>query len=394
MTDDSTYSPPASLSRVQRFALFAGVAGLALCGLGYAADHHQFARSYLMAFVFWSGVALGCLALLMISHLSGGAWGVVSRRVFEAASRTLPLLAILFVPVALGLQDLYLWAQPEAVAADPILQHKAPYLNDGFFLARTLLYFVIWSAMAWFLSAWSRRQDEGSDTGLRMQRLSGGGLLVYAITVFFMSVDWIMSLDPHWFSTVYGMLFMVGQGLSALAFTIAVVVLLARTEPFRRVVGAAHLHDLGKLMFAFVMLWAYLTFSQFLIVWSANLPEEIPWYLARMEGGWGWVGLLLIFGHFFLPFFILLNRDVKRDRRLILTVAVFILAVRFVDLFWLIGPPHGAHGVAVHWLDVVAPLGLGGLFVAVFLWQLASRPLLPVGDPYLQEALEHGRSHH
>lgn len=391
---DSTYSPPASLSRAQRIALVAGVAGLAVCGLGYAADHGQFARSYLMAFVFWSGVALGSLALLMISHLSGGAWGVVSRRIFEAASRTLPLLAVLFLPIALGLSDLYLWSQPDAVAADPILQHKAPYLNDGFFLVRAVLYFVIWSGMAWLLSGWSRQQDEGGGTSLRMQRLSGGGLVIYAITVFFMSVDWIMSLDPHWFSTIYGMLFMVGQGLSALAFTIAVVVLLSRSEPFARIIGAAHLHDLGKLTLAFVMLWGYLTFSQYLIVWSANLPEEIPWYLARMGGGWGWVGLLLVFGHFFLPFFVLLNRDIKRNGRLILIVAVFILAIRFVDLFWLIGPPHGAHALTVHWLDLAAPLGVGGLFMAMFLWQLSTRPLLPLGEPYLQEAIEHGRTHH
>jgi hypothetical protein len=391
---ESSYSAPASVSSAQRMALIVGVVGLVVCGLGYAADHHQFMRSYLMAFVFWVGIGLGSMALAMIAHLSGGAWGVVARRIFEASSRTVPLMAVLFLPVALGLKDLYLWAQPEAVAADPILQHKEPYLNVGFFLARTLLYFAIWTGMAWALSTWSRRQDEGADTGLRMQRLSGGGLLVYAITVFFMSVDWIMSLDPHWFSTIYGMLFMVGQGLSALAFTIAVVVLLARTEPFAHVIGPNHLHDLGKLTFAFVMLWAYLTFSQFLIVWSANLPEEIPWYLTRMQHGWGWIGLLLIFGHFFLPFFILLNRDIKRNGRLLLGVAVFILVIRFVDIFWLIGPPHGQEGMVVHWLDVAAPIGLGGVVVAWFLWQLAQVPLIPVREPYLQEAVEHGRGHH
>jgi len=391
---DSTYSPPASLSHAQRVALVVGVVGLAACGLGYSADHHQFARSYLLGFMFWCSVGLGTLALLMISHLSGGAWGVVSRRVFEASSRTLPLMALLFVPIALTLQELYLWADPAAVAEDPILQHKAPYLNPGFFLVRAIVYFAIWCGMAWLLSAWSRRQDEGEDTALRMQRLSGGGLLVYAITVFFMSVDWIMSLDPHWFSTVYGLLFMVGQGLSALAFSIAVLVRLSREAPLSGVAGANHLHDLGKLMLAFVMLWAYLTFTQFLIVWSANLPEEIPWYLTRMQGGWGWVGLLLVFGHFFLPFFILLNRDIKRDGRVLTVVAVFILAIRLSDFFWLIGPPHGQHELSVHWMDVAAPIGIGGLFVAFFLWQLSLRPLLPASEPYLQDAIAHGRKHH
>lgn len=391
---DSTYSPPASLSRARTVALVVGVVGLAACALGYAADHHQFARSYLLGFLFWVSVALGTLALLMISHLSGGAWGVVARRVFEASSRTLPLLAVLFVPIALSLRELYLWADPAAVAEDPILQHKSPYLNVGFFLVRAMLYFVIWSGMAWLMSAWSQRQDRGEDTALKMQRLSGGGLLVYAITVFFMSVDWVMSLDPHWFSTIYGMLLMVGQGLSALAFTIAIVVRLSREAPLDRVAGDNHLHDLGKLTLTFVMLWAYLTFSQFLIVWSADLPEEIPWYLTRMQGGWAWLAVLLIFGHFFLPFFILLNRDIKRNGRLMLVVAVVILVIRLADFIWLIGPPHGHEELSVHWMDLAASIGIGGAFLAYFFWQLSSQPLLPVGEPYLEEAIAQGRKHH
>jgi len=390
---DSTFSQPVRLAGLQRIALMVGVAGLVLCGLGYSVDHHQFLRSYLMAFVFWVSVALGSLALLMVSHLSGGGWGIVARRVFEASSRTLPFLALAFLPIAFGLEDLYLWAQPALLASDKIIQHKAPYLNQSFFLVRTVLYFVIWSGIAWTLSAWSQRQDAGADTSLRMQRLSGGGLLVYAITVFFMSVDWIMSLDPHYYSSIYGMLFMVGQALSGMAFTIAILSIVGQREPLTRTLGVNHLHDLGKLMLAFVMLWAYLTFSQFLIIWSANLPEEIPWYLARMQGGWGWVGLVLIFGHFFLPFFLLLNRDLKRNARTLSLVALFILAIRLADLFWLIGPAHGTTRVAVHWLDLVAPLTLGGLFFTVFLWQLGTRPILPVGEPWLQDAIEQGAGH-
>ena len=216
---DTSYSEPARLAGLQRAALGVGVVGLALCGLGYGGDHEQFLRWYLMVYVFWVSVALGSLALLMVSHLSGGGWGIVARRVFEASSRTLPFLALAFLPIAFGLKDLYLWAQPDQLASDTIIQHKAPYLNQGFFLIRTVIYFVIWSGIAWTLSAWSRRQDGGADTALRMQRLSGGGLLVYAITVFFMSVDWIMSLDPHYYSSIYGMLFMVGQALSGMAFT-------------------------------------------------------------------------------------------------------------------------------------------------------------------------------
>jgi hypothetical protein len=390
---EATYTLPPRAAGIQRIAIGVGVAGLLLCAAGYAASHEQFLRSYLMAYVFWVGVALGSLAWLMIHHLSGGAWGVVSRRVFEAASRTVPFMALLFLPLAFGVQELYSWARPEVVAEDPILQAKAPYLNVPFFFARAVLYFVIWSALAWTLSAWSRRHDRDGDQGLalRMQRLSGGGLVVYAITILFMSVDWMMSLDPHWFSTIYGVLFMGGQGLSAMAFAIAVLVLLARTEPMSRVVGPGHLHDLGKLLLAFVMLWAYFNFSQFLIIWSGNLPEEIPWYLARLRGGWEWVSLLVVVGHFALPFLLLLNRDLKRTGTTVATIAALIIVMRFVDLFWLVGPGHGQALVSVHWLDLVAPVALGGVWVALFVWQLGTRPLLPLGEPTLHEAIAHGR---
>jgi hypothetical protein len=377
-------------------ALVVGVIAVLLGAAAFAADRAHFFKGYLLGLVFWTGVSLGCLALSMVHHLSGGAWGLVTRRIFEAASLALPLMAVLFVPLAFGLHDLYLWARPDAVQADPALQHKAPYLNVGFFLVRAAIYFVVWSGIAWLLSRWSLLQERGDpdeQLSLRMQRLSGGGLVAYALTVFFMSVDWMMSLDPHWFSTIYGMLFMVNQGLSALAFTIAALVLLSRVEPMSRIVEPAHLHDLGKLMLAFVMLWAYLTFSQFLIVWSANLPEEIPWYLTRMEGGWRYVSAGLIIFHFFVPFLLLLNRDLKRQGTLLVAVAAWIVVMRFVDLFWLIGPLHGKGPLRVHWVDVAAPVGIGGLWLAMFIWQLRSRALLPVGDPYLKSALEHRHGH-
>jgi hypothetical protein len=386
------YAPPATLARAQTAGLIVGLAALAGAAFTFLGERPYFFKGYLLGFVFWTGVSLGCLALAMVHHLSGGAWGVVSRRVFEAAGRTLPLMAILLIPFAFGLPDVYLWAQPSAVQADPVLQHKSPYLNVGFFLIRAAIYFVAWSALALLLSRWSLQQEHGDPTArlsLRMQRVSGGGLVLYAVTVFFMSVDWMMSLDPHWFSTIYGMLFMVNQGLSGLAFTIAVLVLLARTEPMSGVIAPAHLHDLGKLMLAFVMLWAYLTFSQFLIVWSANLPEEIPWYLTRMQGGWGYVSVVLIVFHFFVPFLLLLNRDLKRQGGLLVAVACWILVMRLVDLFWLIGPLHGEGPLRLHLADVLAPIGIGGLWMAVFAWQLRSRSLLPLGEPYLKNALEH-----
>ena len=308
---------PAGAAGVQRIALGVGVVGLGLLALGYSSSHEHFFRAYLIAFVFWSGVALGSLAWSMVHHLSGGAWGVVTRRVFEASSRTVPFMAVLFLPIAFGMQDLYIWARPDVVAADKILQFKQPYLNVSFFYVRAAIYFVIWTVLAYTLSAWSLQQDRGYDEkrALRMQRLSGGGLVLYALTIFFMSIDWMMSIDPHWFSTIYGILFMGGQGLSAMAFTIAVVVLLARTAPMSHVIGPNHLHDLGKLLLAFVMLWAYFNFSQFLIIWSGNLPEEIPWYLSRMTGGWLWVSVLLIVGHFVLPYRAAAQPRPEADRR-------------------------------------------------------------------------------
>jgi hypothetical protein len=392
---ESSYQPPAALTRVRTIALGVGLGGIGLCLAGYFSSHEQFFKSYLLAYVFWIGIALGSLALSMVHHLSGGAWGVVIRRVLEAASRTLPFMAILFLPIAFGVHELYLWANPAEVAKDAILQHKAPYLNVSFFFVRAAIYFVVWSLLAFLLSKWSLDQEQGeSGQSLRMQRLSGGGLLLYAVTILFMSIDWIMSLDPHWFSTIYGILFMGGQGLSALAFTIAVIVLLSRHEPMSRVIAPAHLHDLGKLLLAFVMLWAYFSFSQFLIIWSANLPEEIPWYLKRWGGGWQWVGLALIFGHFVLPFVLLLSRDLKRNGRTLVGVAVVVIVMRLVDLFWQIGPMHGADHFGLHWMDVAAPVALGGLWLAIFVWQLQSRALLPLGEPYLAEAIEHGRHGH
>jgi hypothetical protein len=393
---ESAYTAPPRVASVQRLAMVIGLAGLALCAVGFAANRDHFFKSYLLAFIFWVGIALGSLALSMVHHLSGGAWGVVIRRVLEAASRTLPFMAVLFLPIVFGMHELYLWTDADAVARDIILQRKAPYLNVPFFLVRAAIYFLVWSGLALTLSKWSLEQERDGERGhaLKMQRLSGAGLVIYAATILFMSVDWIMSLDPHWYSTMFGILFMGGQGLSALAFSIAVVILLSRTEPMSRVIAPAHLHDLGKLMLAFVMLWAYFSFSQFLIIWSANLPEEIPWYLKRMGGGWQWVGLALIFGHFALPFVLLLSSDIKKNRRTLIGVAITVILMRIVDLFWNIGPMHHENTFGVTWLDVVTPLALGGVWIALFLWQLQSRSLLPMGEPYLAEALEHGRHGH
>ena len=382
----------ADMRHLRTRALAIGVAALALCLIGAFFNADQFFRSYLWCYMFYIGVALGSTALLMLQYMTGGAWGMVIRRPCEAASRTLPLLLILFLPIALGIPRLYRWSHAELVAHDPVLLHKAVYLNVPFFVTRAAVYFAGWLLIAHLLYKWSGEQDRG-DVGAarRMSMISGPGLVFYGFSVTFMAIDWILSLDPHWFSTMFGLLFIAGEGLSALAFLICVLVVLNNQPPLAGALTHRHLHDVGKLLLTFVMVWAYFSFSQFLIIWAGNLPDEIPWYLERLRGGWGYIGLSLVFLHFALPFALLLSRDIKRNFKLLRAVAVLVLFMRFVDLYWLTAPDFRKGHFGVSWMDFLAPVGLGGIWLATFLWQLERRPLMPVGDPELEEALEHGR---
>ncbi len=377
------------LARYQRQLLIAGGAGAAVSLVGLFIDRRQFFQSYLMAYLLLLGATLGSLALGMIHQLSGGAWGVVTRRILGAASRVLPVLTLLFLPLLLGLHDLYEWTHAEVVAADPILRGKQPYLNIPFFLARAVLYFGVWNAFAYFLNRWSLDQDRSPDPRIarRMQRLSGGGLVAYVLTMTFASFDWVMSLDPHWYSTIYGVLFLGGQALTALAFLVIALAWLSRREPLNTIVVPTHFHDLGNLMLAFVMLWAYFSFSQYLIIYSANLPEEITWYTRRLFTGWRVIGIGLVIFHFAVPFLILLSRAVKRNPQLLVKVAIGIIVVRLIDLFWLIAPELHRDGFVISWLDVLLPLSLGSVWLGCFVWQLRGRPLLPLHDPQFHEAL-------
>ena len=380
------------LDRARRIALLLGAVALALCAAGGFRDPTQFFRSYLFAYLFWSGIALGCVAIVMMHHLVGGEWGYIIRRVLESGSRTFLLLALLFVPLLFGLSRLYLWAQPAAVAADPLLQHKHPYLNPRFFTLRAVVYFAAWIALGYLLNKWSLEQDRTANPAIarRLEALSGPGLIVYGITVTFASVDWVMSLEPHWFSTIYGMIFMMVEALSAMAFVIVVVMMLARAEPLADQVTPGRFLDLGNLLLTFVMLWAYLSFSQFLIIWAGNLQEEIPWYTVRATGGWAWLAVILIVLHFGVPFLLLLQRVVKRRVRMLAALAAGLLFMTLVDLFWLVVPAFERAGPHVHWMDVLAPIGIGGLWVAAFLTQLKGKPLLPLHDPQMEGAIAHG----
>jgi hypothetical protein len=364
MSADAIVNMP-GLRKVRRRALVVAVLGLALYAFGGFSWPGRAYHAWLFGYVFWLGVALGCLALVMIQHVTGGAWGLALRRILESGARTIPAMALLFVPVLFGMKRLYPWARPEVVAANPHLQHKVPYLNPAFFTLRALIYFVTWSLLAWLLSRWSRRQDATGDERYidRFQKLSGAGLLAFVLTMTFASVDWVMSMEPLWFSTIYGGLIMSGFAVSAFCFAVGAAILLARSGPLKRLVTPKVLHDLGKLLFAFVMVWAYFALSQFMIIWYGNLPEEIPWYQRRFQAGWQWVGLAIIVFHFALPFLLLLSRSVVA--------------------------PGFFHHSTMQWVHMTGVVGVGGLGVALFTTELMRVPPLAQRDPYLAEALAH-----
>jgi hypothetical protein len=367
---------------------------LAICAVGGIRDGGEFFRSYLVAFLFWIGITLGCLALLMMQHLTGGNWTLVIRRILEAGSRTLPLMAVAVLPLLAGMKTLYSWSRPGQT--DSVILSKHLYLNPGFFVARTIFYFACWFLLTHFINKWSRNEDVNGNASLwaRLEGLSGGGLVLYGFTVTFASVDWVMSLEPRWYSTIYGMLFMVGQALAGLAFAIMVLVWLSDRKPLSEAVRPSYFQDLGSFLLAFVMLWAYLEFSQFLIIWGGNLSEEIPWYIRRMQGTWGRVGLLLVLLNFALPFFLLLFRNVKRRTGSLLLVAGLVLVMRLVDMYWMVLPAFGGGDVHVTWMNILLPFGMGGIWLAYFSWQLQQMPILPVHDPRMEgvaaHAIEHG----
>ena len=381
------WTPPTDLQSLKGRAWLVGGIGVAGSAVGFFVDSTRLVQSYLVSWLFWTCIALGCLAIMMLHHLTRGAWGLMIRRSLEAATRTLPVLALLFIPILLRLEDLYSWARPEA-AADPLIQHKAIYLNPVAFSIRSVLYFAIWILFAWALTRMSLQQDQTGDPGLlrRLQTVAAPGLGIYFLLASFAAMDWLMSLDPHWYSSIFGVYFIVGQGVAAFAFIIIVALYLSLREPMSGALRPHHFHDYGKLLLAFVMIWSYIAISQLLIIWSGNLPEETPWYLERTHGGWKWVSIALILFHFLLPFLLLLSRDLKRSARLLSCVAVGVLVMRWIDLYWQAAPTFH-HGPVPSWLDLATMAGLGGIWVALFAGQLQKRSLLPVNDPYLEEAL-------
>jgi len=375
----------------QRRALVAGLVLLVISIIGAFFNRAEFFRSYLMSYLFWFGLTLGSMALVMVQYLTGGAWGVVTRRTLEAAMLTLPVLAFLFIPILIGMPDLYPWWNQNTVAHDEVLRHRHVYMNAPLFILRAVVYFAIWMVFAYFLNRWSRREDEIGDQSRKLAMLSAPGLILYVFTVTFSSIDWAESLESHWFSTIWGFIFVVSQGLTAMSFAIVAMAAFSRKPPLDSVLNPRHFLDLGKLLLMFVMLWGYMAYSQLLIVWSGNLTTEIPWYLPRFGTSWGWIGAALIVFQFIVPFLLLLSRPLKQNATTLVVVVGILVVMRFVDLFWIVMPDFYTSGFTIHWLNFTLPIAIGGIWLASFLWQLSRRPLLPLGAANLEQAVRHGQ---
>jgi hypothetical protein len=389
---------PSEWDRVRRTALLVaavGAAAFVLLALVHWLLHpdegpKQIGVSYLVGYSYWLGAALGGLVFLMLQYVTGGAWGLLLRRILEASASMIVPLAVLFIPLILCLPIIYeygKWTPVETVAK---LHSKAIWLSAPVVTVKSILYFACWIGMTALFLRWSKQQDEGANGRIldRCETLGAPGIVLYAATITLASIDWVMSLEPDWYSTIFPAMFSVGQLLNGYAFALTVFLLLSDRPPFAGSIHPPHMRDFGSLLLAFVMFWAYMSFSQLLLVWVGNLPEETPWYLLRSRGGWQYIAGIIAFFHFAVPFMLLLLRDIKDHRRRLLAVAVGLLIMRFIDLFWWIEPALDHEGRYFFWLlDIAAFTAVGGLCVWWFVGRLRSRPLLPLNDPYLAEAL-------
>jgi hypothetical protein len=385
----------ARLRRLRLVGLMAAMVAGALCTYGYVNMPQRFYPAYLTAFMYWLGMALGCLVAAMVHGMTGGAWGRAIRRVIEAGYQTLPLMALLFVPLWLGVDRIYVWADPEIVREHEVLARKAGFLNVPGFQFRTIIYFAVWIAIMLAMNLSSPSAERGTDSPRagRLQTCSGLGFIAFGFTFTLAAVDWLMSLEPEWYSTMYGLIHIAGQAVSGLSLALIVVVALGEFEPWSQIVTPVRLNDLGSLLLAAVMFWAYVSFFQYLVIWSGNLPEENVWYVHRSRGGWQYLALSLMALHFALPFLLLLSRRHKRQAASLCRIAALLLVMRYVDLYWIIVPgfhrgSEGANGFTFHWLDLAAFVAIGGLWLSVFAWQLSIRIRLPMYDPDVTEAVD------
>jgi hypothetical protein len=391
------YQASASVSRLQNGGFLIGGIALVVSALLAAKSPDVFFRIYLMSFLLILGITLGSLGLLMLQHLTSGQWGIIIRRPLESATRTLPLLFVLFIPIWLfGMKYLYgAWLEPERVKEEPLSVMQTSWLTQGGYRVRAIIYFAVWALLVFGFNRMSRQQDVNREDRALRRRLklfAGPGIIAYVFAMSFAAIDWVMSITPHWASTIYGFLFVAGQLISSLAMMVVVVVMLAKNGPLTGILHKRHLWQFGGLLFAFNMLWAYFSFSQLLIVWSGNLPEEISFYRSRLYGSWGAVAIVVLIFHFFVPFFLLLSKDLKRNMQLLPKVAMWMIFMRLVDLYWLTQPQFMSGAFAFPKpLDMVLPIALPiallGIWLGFFAWNLKREPLLPLGDPHLAEAI-------
>jgi hypothetical protein len=381
MTPSDTLRP--QMDRIQRNALVVGLIALALTLVALFRDSQHFWQSYLFAYIFWAGLTLGCLGIFFLHNVVGGNWGVAVRRMVESGMRNLPLMLLFALPLFFALKTLYIWTDATYRAEHFAVGHKAIYMNQPFFIARTVLYFVIWLALGSRILGMANEHDRTGDPALfnRIKGASAPALLIFVVTTTYAFIDWIMSLEPDWYSTIYPWMFTVSQVLLTFAFLVALLVLLSKREPFAGFVTPQHYHDLGNLMLAFTMLWAYMSFAQFLIIWAENLPDEIPWYIRRFSGGWGYIAWTISIFHFCVPFFLLLMRFIKKNPNLLRSLALWMILVRILDVFWIVAPAFRQKGLEVYWTDIVALIGIGGIWLSFFIRNLKSRPLLADHDP-------------
>lgn len=389
----------AKAASIERISGVVGGLGLLLCVAGFFANRVEFFQSYLFAFIYWSGFTFGGLCILLLNNTVGGMWGVTSRRFLEAQMRTLPLVLLFVIILLFGLKDLYPWSHPELLAHNDVLRHKQPYLNAPFFMARIVVYFAIWLFWGLRINRMADQQDRTGDPTLveRMRAFSAPGLLIFAVTATFAYIDWLLSTDVQFFSTVYGAMILIGDVVQSFALTLVVMILASRGDRFGGRINAKILHEIGNMMFAFVIFWTYLTASQLIIVWPANLPQELVWYLDRVGGFWKWLALVTALSMFAIPFLALLSQARKRDPRRLIRVAIWLLVARIIDLFWIVEPTFRntsnssllstSHGFSIYWTDFAAFFGLGGIWVYTFLGQLRRRPLLPLHDPRVSPPL-------
>ena len=396
MTNTPPRTPPPTTTGIARWqgpALIAGIVGIALTAVGWFLDPKTAFRAYLPSYIFWFEIVAGSLAVLMLQYVTGGEWGLMIRRPLGASARTMLVMLVFFIPVALGMLwgYIYPWTDRALMAHDHVLSQKVSYLNPAAWLIRSAIYFALWILWAWRIRFLSLRfyEDRSPYTELSRRKWAASGLLMIVLTLTFASVDWLMSLEPKWYSSMYGITVVISAGLAAFAFVTFFLTRLAGTPALGEILRPNHLRDLGNLMLAFVMLWAYTSFSQYLLIWYANVKEEIPYYLSRQYGMWGAIAALLILFHFFLPFFMLLMRAIKDRASTIAVVTVIILVMRYVHIYWLTAPSYGAR-FHYSWVNLASLVGIGGIWLYFFIGQLKGQTIIPIHETWVEEAIREG----